>query len=108
MTTKREMKTVKDLITYILKTQPHTRNSDTQLYIEACKHLGVKDLDDMSKLGLSIISVHKARQVIQNKEGLYQADEKVLKERGRRRYEIKDYMKQFKNRRIAIEMEEAE
>lgn len=97
MTITRELNTVKDLVSHILETKPHTRNSDTQLYIEACKHMGAKTIEDMEKMNLSIISVHKIRQVIQNKEGLFLADEEVKTERSRRRWEVKDYMSRIKN-----------
>lgn len=92
MTTKRELKTVKELVEHVLETKPKTRNSDTLLYIEVCKHLGAESLEDLEKIKLNIISVHKTRQVIQNKEGKFLPDEKVKEERARRRWEVKDYM----------------
>lgn len=92
MTTATHLNTIRELVEHILKTKPHTRNSDTQLYIEACKYMGAKTIADMEKLNLSIISIHKIRQVIQNKDGLYLADEEVTKERNKKRLEIKDYM----------------
>ena len=96
MTTKQELNTVKELVLHILKTKPKTRNSDTLLYLEACKHIGAKTIDDIERIGLSIISVHKIRQVIQNKEGLYLPDKKVKEERSRRKLEVRDYMKKLK------------
>lgn len=92
MTTKRELRTVKELVEHILEVKPKTRNSDTLLYIEACKYLGAKTLEDLEKIKLNIISVHKIRQVIQNKEGRFLPDENVKEERARRRWEVKDYM----------------
>ena len=92
MTTKRELRTVKELVEHILETKPKTRNSDTLLYIESCKYLGAKTLEDLEKIKLNIISVHKIRQVIQNKEGRFLPDENVKEERTRRRWEVKDYM----------------
>lgn len=92
MTTKRELRTVKELVEHVLETKPKTRNSDTLLYIEVCKYLGAKSLEDLEKIKLNIISVHKTRQVIQNKEGKFLPDENVTEERARRRWEVKDYM----------------
>ena len=92
MTTKRELRTVKELVEHILETKQKTRNSDTLLYIEACKHLGAKTLEDLEKIKLNIISVHKIRQVIQNKEDRFLPDENVKEERARRRWEVRDYM----------------
>lgn len=95
MTTKQELNTVKELVLHILKTKPETRNSDTLLYIEACKYIGAKSIEDMERINLSIISVHKVRQVIQNKEGLYLANEDVKTERKRRKLEVRDYMRRL-------------
>lgn len=92
MTIKQELNTVKDLIIHILKHKPNTRNSDTLLYLETCKYLGAETIDDMMALDLNIITVHKIRQVIQNKEGLYLPDKEITRERKRRKVEIKDYM----------------
>ena len=92
MTTKRELRTVKELVEHILETKPKTRNSDILLYIEACKYLGAKTLEDLEKIKLNIISVHKIRQVIKNKEGRFLPDENVKEERARRRWEVRDYM----------------
>ena len=92
MTVKRELETMKELVTHILKTQPKTRNSDTVLYIECCKYMGATTLEDLESLGLNIITVHKIRQVIQNKDGLFPPDKNVKEERARRRFSIKGYM----------------
>ena len=87
-----EFTTVKDLVTHVLETNPHARNSDTYLYQECCKKLGAKTIDDISKIDLNMITVHKARQVIQNKEGKYLPDESVRSVRSARAEEIRDYM----------------
>lgn len=87
-----EFTTVKDLVSNILKSKPHARNSDTYLYQECCKKLGAKTVDDISKIDLNMITVHKARQVIQNKEGKYLPDECVRNVRSARAEEIRDYM----------------
>jgi hypothetical protein len=47
----------------------------------------------MQKMDLSIISVHKLRQMIQNKEGKFKADDKVQKARHKRASEVREYMK---------------
>ena len=87
-----EFSSVKDLVSNILESNPHTRNSDTYLYQECCKKLGAKTVDDISKIDLNMITVHKARQVIQNKEGKYSPDENVRNVRSIRAEEIRDYM----------------
>lgn len=92
MTTKRELRTVKELVEHILENKPETRNSDTLLYLESCKYLGAKSLEDLERIKLNIITVHKIRQVIQNKEGRFLPDKKVKEERNRRRWEVRDYM----------------
>jgi hypothetical protein len=43
-------------------------------------------------MDLSIISVHKMRQVIQNKEGRFKPSEEVRLARHKRASEVKDYM----------------
>ena len=93
MSVVQEFNTVKDLVIHILKTKPSARNSDTYLYQECCKLLGAKTVDDISKIDLNMITVHKARQVVQNKEGLYLPSENVTKRRHTREKEIRDYMR---------------
>jgi hypothetical protein len=88
-----EFDSIKDLLYAVLKDHPETRNSDTKLYIKCCEILGAKTTTEMLELPISIISVHKIRQVIQNKEGLYLPDEKVKKIREERNVEARDYMK---------------
>lgn len=87
-----ELNTIKDLVYHVLANNPDTRSNDTKLYVQCCKELGAKTLDDINRIGLSIISVHKIRQVVQNKENLYLPDENVTKVRKQRALEIKDYM----------------
>ena len=95
MTVKQELNTVRELVEHILETKPATRNSDTLLYLEACKYMGANTIDDLQRLNLNIITVHKIRQVVQNRDGMYPPDEKIKKERSRRRVEIRDYMKKL-------------
>ena len=44
-------------------------------------------------LFVNLISIHKVRQVIQNKEGLYLADTEVKSNRWKRSSEIREYMR---------------
>jgi hypothetical protein len=63
--------------------------------LKCCEHIGVKTVKDLYTMDLSIISVHKLRQMIQNKEGRFKPDEKVQKARHKRASEIKEYMKKI-------------
>lgn len=96
MSIKKEFDTVKQLAEYVLSVNKEARNSDTVLYAEMCKMLGAKTVDDISKIGLNMITVHKIRQVIQNKEGKYLPDENVKEIRRGRSLAIKDYMAKLK------------
>lgn len=87
-----ELNTMKSFLKEIMKNNPSTRNSDTKLYLVACRELGAKTLNDLEKLNLNIITVHKIRQVIQNKEGLYLPEKDIKKERMSRNGQIKEYM----------------
>jgi len=86
------LNTIKDLVEHTLEYYPETRANDTTLYLKCCEELGAKDLKDLHIMDLSIISVHKMRQVIQNKEGRFKADVNVQMARHRRASDIKDYM----------------
>lgn len=90
-----ELNTIRDLILHILEEYPETRDSDTLLYIKCCELLGVKNLEDIKKINLNIISVHKVRQKIQNKEGLFPPSKDVKELREKRRLNIRDYMKRL-------------
>ncbi|WP_127760739.1 hypothetical protein [Peribacillus asahii] len=92
MSVKVEFDNIRVLILNILENHPEARDNDTLLYLEACKYLGAKSIEDLVKLNLSIISIHKMRQVIQNKEGLFKPSEETEKARSRRRVAIKEYM----------------
>lgn len=87
-----ELDTVKQLVTRVLSENKATRNNETLLYLECCRKLGAKSIDDIEKMNLSIITVHKMRQVIQNKDGLFKSDVEVRKQRANRATKIKDYM----------------
>ncbi|WP_416826100.1 hypothetical protein [Ectobacillus polymachus] len=96
MTVEREFDTLKDLVSDVLKHDEMARNNDTHLYFECCKKLGATIFDDLEKLNLNITSVHKLRQQIQNKMGLYKPSESVQKERNRRKINIKEYLGKLK------------
>lgn len=91
----KEFNSTKDLVSSVLEKYPKTRNSDTALFIQCCKELGATRLEDLDSIGLNIITIHKTRQVIQNKEGLYLPDGKVAVTRENRSQEIRDYMRQY-------------
>lgn len=88
----KELNTIKDLVSHILECYPHTRNSDTDLYLQCCEYFGAYTVEKQKKLNLNVISIHKIRQVIQNKEGKFLADEKVRKARKHRAKDIREYM----------------
>jgi hypothetical protein len=88
-----ELNTVKDLVLHVLKNKPETRNSDTLLYLECCKALGATSIKDIEDINLSIISVHKLRQVIQNKDKQFMPDENVKEVRKARARLVRQYMR---------------
>jgi hypothetical protein len=65
------------------------------LYLKCCEYLGANNLQDLYKIDLSITSIHKMRQVIQNKEGRFKPNDKVQAIRHKRASEIKEYMKKI-------------
>jgi len=87
-----EFKTTKQLVLHVLENYPETRNSDNQLYVQAAKLLGAETLDDLNKIKLNMVSIHKLRQQIQNKEHLFEADEEVKEIRKVREKGIRNYM----------------
>ena len=92
MSVVKELDSLKDLVSHILEQYPETRDSDTLLYIKACEHLGARSFDDIKKLNLNIISIHKLRQQIQNKDKLFPPSDKVREYRKKRRSDIREYM----------------
>lgn len=88
-----EFKTVRELVLHTLEKYPETRNSDTKLYIRCLQELGAETLDDVESINLNMISVHKIRQKVQNKEGLFKPDKYVKELRNQRRKEIRELMK---------------
>ncbi|WP_407268928.1 hypothetical protein [Radiobacillus sp. PE A8.2] len=90
-----EFKTISKLILHVLEEYPETRNSDNKLFIQCAKELGAESLEELEdSKKLNMISVHKERQRIQNKLGLWKADDEVQGYRNQRENEIRDYMKQ--------------
>lgn len=73
----KEFESVKELVLRVLSKNKEARNNDTILYIACCEHLGAKSIKDIKKMNLSIITVHKLRQKIQNQEGLYLPSDNV-------------------------------
>lgn len=97
VTVEKEFNSVKELVESVLAWNIESRSNDTKLYVECCKELGCKTISDIEKLNLSIITVHKIRQVIQNTDGKYKPSQDVLDNRDRRRQSIRDYMSRLGN-----------
>ncbi|MDF2792210.1 MAG: hypothetical protein K0S80_5312 [Neobacillus sp.] len=95
MNTKTELNSTKKLVLRVLEQYPETRNSDTKLYVQCAREIGARTLEDLENIPLNIVSVHKARQPIQNKLGLFVADKKVQKKRFERQLEFRDWMVDF-------------
>lgn len=89
----KEFNTLKDTIKDVLERHPETRDSDTVLYFTILQEMGADTLEEAKYMNVNLISIHKARQVIQNKEGLFPptADIKII--RAKREQEIRDYMR---------------
>ena len=92
MSIETEFKKIIDLITHILERHPETRDSDTLLYIKCCEYLGANTIDDLKKLNLNLISVHKTRQHVQNKLGMFRPSKEIQEHRAKRSVEIREYM----------------
>jgi hypothetical protein len=92
MNTKTELNSVKKLVLRVLEQYPETRNSDNKLYIQCAKELGGVYLDDMDHIGLSIVTLHKCRQRIQNKDLMYLPDKQVAEVRAERQLSFRDWM----------------
>lgn len=92
MSTKSELNSVKKLVLQVLEQYPETRNSDNKLYIQCAKELGARLIDDMDHIGLSLVTLHKCRQRIQNKDLLFLPDKEVTEARYERQLEFRDWM----------------
>lgn len=82
----------KELVKFVMSEKEETRSNDTLLFLYCCVYLGAKTIKDMKKLNLNIITIHKTRQIIQNKEGLYRPTEAVQWIREERDGAVRDYM----------------
>jgi hypothetical protein len=92
MNTKSELNSVKKLVLRVLEEYPETRNSDNKLYIQCAKELGAKTVDDLDKIRLSIVSLLKCRQRIQNRDGMFLPTEDVKQARVERQLSFKEWM----------------
>lgn len=95
MSVKKEFKNTKSLILHVLEKHEETRNSDTKLYIQCCRELGATTLEELENINLNIITIHKIRQVIQNKENRFLPIEIVKKVRAEREGAIREYMQRY-------------
>lgn len=71
-----EYGSIKRLVETSLEQQPELRDlDDTKLYFAILRRLGIKTLSQAELANVSIVTVHKTRQIIQNKERKLQASE---------------------------------
>ena len=89
---------LKLLVEHVLDKFPETRSSDTLLCIRAVQELGGRRIQDLEKI--NIVSVHKLRQAIQNKEGNYLPSEGVQEERRKLDRRIRSYFRNQKSANI--------
>lgn len=97
---RQEFGTIKQMLYTVLAKYPETRSDDTLLYVKCCEEMGAKTLADLPKMGISIISVHKMRQVIQNKENKFLPENRVLQYRSQRDAEVKSFLQDDKESRL--------
>ena len=86
---------LKDLICDVLENYPETRASDNKLYFRCCRRLGLDPLKELQNDGLSIITVHKWRQKIQNNMGLYLPEKEVIQQRRIRERRMREVMSSY-------------
>lgn len=89
---KKEFNTYKGLVEFVLRNYPYTRNSDTDLYFKCLRLLGINTLEEAEELRFNIVTVHKLRQIIQNKQGKYRPSEDIFNLRCERCIEVKNYI----------------
>jgi hypothetical protein len=92
MHVKSELNSVKKLVLRVLEHYPETRNSDNKLYIQCAKELGAKTIDDLMEINLNLITLHKTRQKIQNRDFMFLPDKEVAEARYERQLEFKEWM----------------
>lgn len=90
----KEFTTIRKLVEHTMEKYPHTRNSDTALFCQCYRELGIHTLDEIEASGINIHHVDRLRRVIQNKEGRFLPDEEVLRARKVREKEVRAYMAQ--------------
>lgn len=95
LNTKSELNSVKKLVLRVLEQYPETRNSDTKLYLQCAREMGARTFEDLERINLNIISVHKARQPIQNKLGLFKPSKQVEEKRLEKQMDMKEYFADF-------------
>ena len=97
---KQEFGTIKEMLYSVMTKHPETRSDDTLLYVKCCEEMGAKNLSDLPKMGISIISVHKMRQVIQNKEKKFLPMQSVVHGRKLRNGEVRSFLNEERERRV--------
>ncbi|WEG18662.1 hypothetical protein PQ478_09285 [Alkalihalophilus pseudofirmus] len=90
--TRRKLNEVKELVMSVLAEDEKARSNDTYLYLKCLEKKNVETLEGAYNADLSIVSVHKIRQKIQNKEGLFLPSDKVIEAREELNKEVKNYM----------------
>ena len=89
----KEFGTLKEIVKDVMRRHPDTRNSDNVLYFTILQEMGADTLEEAKYLNVNLISIHKTRQIIQNKEGLFPPTEDIKQIRAKRNSEIRDYMR---------------
>lgn len=89
----KEFGTLKEIVKDVMRRHPSTRNSDNVLYFTILQEMGADTLEEAKYLNVNLISIHKTRQIIQNKEGLFPPTEDIKQIRAKRNSEIRDYMR---------------
>ena len=91
---RQEFDTLKHYLYDVMERHPETRNSDNILYFTILQEMGAHTLEEAKSLNVNLISIHKIRQVIQNKEGLYPPARDIKNVRNHRADEIREYMRE--------------
>ena len=85
---------LKTKIEKVLRDYPETRSSDTLLCIRLVQSEGGQNIEDLEKF--NVISVHKLRQIIQNKEGNYLPSDEVKSKREERQERMREYFGRYR------------
>lgn len=97
MSVDKEFNSVKQLVLHVLENHPETRSSDNKLFVKCAEYLGATKLSDLENFGLNLITVHKVRQKIQNKERKFLPNVEVIENRNKRQRDIREYMRKIAN-----------